>query len=266
MPAPSASRQRRARPCAARGCRAAARAAGPRCWPGTAAGAAAHSMPASSAGLPLRDRVLDVRARDVVQRAPSSCPGCGTATPASRPRARRSPPCPRRLDDEAARGSCAGRRGSVITGWMSRSSGRNAPIAVLIDSPRPANAVAEALAGSPARPRACPRRTCSGTRRARPASRPARARSCRRPGKSRADLPRVISTYFRPSADRGRTSSVESFGSGPASLSSVSVRTAITRPLSSCFGLDLGDRADARAADLDVVADRRAARRSASPR
>ena len=47
----------------------------------------------------------------------------------------------------------------------------------------------------------------------------------------------MISTYLRPSAERGRTISVESFGSGPASLSSVSVSTAITRPSSSVLGL-----------------------------
>jgi hypothetical protein len=45
-------------------------------------------------------------------------------------------------------------------------------------------------------------------------------------------VPRVISTYFRPSAERGRTSSVESRGSGDTLRSSVRSSTAIVLPSS----------------------------------
>ncbi len=49
----------------------------------------------------------------------------------------------------------------------------------------------------------------------------------------------MTSTYFRPSAERERTSSEESLGSGPASLSSVSPSTAITVPSRSVLGVIL---------------------------
>ena len=86
--------------------------------------------------------------------------------------------------------------------------------------------------------------------------RPARAGSCRRPGSPASTCPRVISTYLRPSAERGRTISVESLGSGPTSLSSLSVEHGDHAcRCSSVSGLIALDRADARAADPDVVAD-----------
>ena len=118
----------------------------------------------------------------------------------------------------------------------SRSSGRKAPIAVLIDSPRPANAVPK-----PSR-FTCEAERVSSSNMFRNSSSStgvsARAIGIVSPSwKLACDRPRVISTYLRPSADRGRTISVESSGSGPASLSSVRSTTAITRPLSSWRGL-----------------------------
>ena len=136
-----------------------------------------------------------------------------------------SPKKRRRLVSGAAR-FCA-------TGTMSRSSGRNAPIAVLIDSPRPANAspkpvVLAAIASrvsSSNMPRTSSNSTGVGVAEASgivaPSSKPS------------LSVPRVISTYLRPSAERGRTISVESCGSGATSRSSVRSSTAIVEP-SSC--------------------------------
>ena len=44
------------------------------------------------------------------------------------------------------------------------------------------------------------------------------------------DVPFVISTYLRPSAERGRMSTVESTGSGLTVVSSLSVSSALTEP------------------------------------
>ena len=44
------------------------------------------------------------------------------------------------------------------------------------------------------------------------------------------DVPLVISTYLRPSAERGRMSTVESTGSGLTVVSSLSVSSAVTEP------------------------------------
>ena len=46
----------------------------------------------------------------------------------------------------------------------------------------------------------------------------------------------MISTYFSPSAERGRTISVESFGSGSTLFSSFIVITASTLPSAWCTG------------------------------
>ena len=50
-------------------------------------------------------------------------------------------------------------------------------------------------------------------------------------------LPWVISTYFRPSADFGRTRIRESLGSGSTALSSFIDSSAVTRPLPWFFGV-----------------------------
>ena len=123
-----------------------------------------------------------------------------------------------------------------ITGMTSRSSGRKAPIAVLIDSPRPANVVPK-----PSR-LACEAARVSSSNMFRNSSSSTGSLACvsaivSPSWKPSDDLPRVISTYLRPSAERGRTISVESRGSGPASLSSVSPSTAITVPSSRVRGL-----------------------------
>ena len=97
-------------------------------------------MPASSAGLPLvieswmYGRATSRSAAIVASRLRNSdaCVSAAGATIAAV-----SPSsC-----DERARSPVSGAERFRITGTMSRSSGRNAPIAVLIDSPRPANAV-----------------------------------------------------------------------------------------------------------------------------
>ena len=119
------------------------------------------------------------------------------------------------------------------TGTTSRSSGRNEPIAVLIDSPRPAKASPKPVVLAPIAsrvsssnmPRTSSNSTGVGVAWAigivAPSSKPS------------LSVPRVISTYLRPSAERGRTISVESCGSGPASRSSVRSRIAMVVP-SSC--------------------------------
>ena len=50
-------------------------------------------------------------------------------------------------------------------------------------------------------------------------------------GQPRFEVPLVSSTYFRPSADRGRTMTVESIGSGLTVVSSFSPSCAVTVPL-----------------------------------
>jgi hypothetical protein len=123
-----------------------------------------------------------------------------------------------------------------ITGMMSVSSGRKAPIAVLIDSPRPANAVPKPWRF------ACEAARVSSSNMFRNSSSSTGVLACASAivspsWKVSRERPRVTSTYLSPSAERGRTSSVESSGSGPASLSSVRVSTAITVPSSSVLGL-----------------------------
>ena len=98
-------------------------------------------MPASSAGLRLVIESWMYGRATSSQRAPSSCRGCGTATPASRRPGATIAAVVAELGDEPREAACSGADRFCITGMMSRSSGRNAPIAVLIDSPRPANAV-----------------------------------------------------------------------------------------------------------------------------
>ena len=80
------------------------------------------------------------------------------------------------------------------------------------------------------------------------------AGSSRRPAKPWLEVPLVISTYFRPSAERGRMSTVESTGSGLTVVSSLSVSTRADRAVLGGDRGDVGHRADARAADAHVVA------------
>ena len=60
--------------------------------------------------------------------------------------------------------------------------------------------------------------------------------------------------YFRPSDERGRTSSVESAGTGSISLSSFIVTCAYARAVLALLGLDLRDEAHPRAADPHLEA------------
>jgi NAD(P)-dependent dehydrogenase (short-subunit alcohol dehydrogenase family) len=55
--------------------------------------------------------------------------------------------------------------------------------------------------------------------------------------KPRLEVPLVISTYFSPSAERGRMSTVESTGSGLTVVSSLSVSSALTEPSSAVTGV-----------------------------
>jgi hypothetical protein len=118
------------------------------------------------------------------------------------------------------------------TGMMSRKSGRNAPIAWLMLWPRPANAspkpcrfdAAAARVSSSNMFRNSSNSTGAGVAEASgivsPSSKPS------------LDVPRLSSTYFSPSADRDRTITVESFGSGETERSSLSPSSAMLLPSS----------------------------------
>ena len=116
------------------------------------------------------------------------------------------------------------------TGMMSRSSGRSAPIAWLMLCPRPANAS----------PNSC-RLVCDASRVSSSnmftnssnstGAGVAEASGIVSPSsKPSSEVPRVSSTYFRPSAERGRISTVVSFGSGETARSSLSPSTATLVP------------------------------------
>ena len=116
------------------------------------------------------------------------------------------------------------------TGTTSRSSGASAPIAWLRPAPRPANASPKprrlawiaARVGSSNMLRKSSNSTGAGVALASgivsPSSKPS------------SDVPRVSSTYLRPSAERGRTSTVVSRGSGSAVRSSFRPSTAMLVP------------------------------------
>ena len=75
------------------------------------------------------------------------------------------------------------------------------------------------------------RRRCSGPRRSRPARASRRRAAAPRPaGSPRSKSPWSISRYLRPSAERARTITVESTGSGSTSLSSFRSSRALTLP------------------------------------
>ena len=94
-----------------------------------------------------------------------------TARPAPRPPARRSRAVSPSSAKKRAQVRVSGSDRFCATGMMSRSSGRSAPIAVLIARAAAGERVAEARRGSSCDRRARRRRrTCSRTRRTRPAS------------------------------------------------------------------------------------------------
>ncbi len=118
------------------------------------------------------------------------------------------------------------------TGMTSRSSVRNAPIAVLIDSPRPANASPKPVVLAAAASRVSSSNMLSTSSNSTGAGVAAAIGIVAPSAKPRSSLPRVTSTNFRPSAERGRMISVESRGSGEASRSIVRSSTAIVEPSS----------------------------------
>ena len=81
-------------------------------------------------------------------------------------------------------------------------------------------------------------------------------------GQPRLEVPLVSSTYFRPSAERGRTMTVESIGSGLTVVSSFRPSSRGDRAVAVADGVDRVDDADARAAEAHLVALHQAARRS----
>ena len=116
-----------------------------------------RGSPASSAGTPpvieswMYGRATSRRARNVMSRFTNSS-ACASAAGATIAAVRPS-------ERKKRRRSVSGEERFWATGMMSRSSGRKAPIAVLIDSPRPANASPKPTCSRPPR-RACRRRTC----------------------------------------------------------------------------------------------------------
>ena len=141
------------------------------------------------------------------------------------------------------------------TGMMSRSSGRNAPIAWLRLCAAAGERVAEAAAGSCcAASRVCSSNMFTNSSNSTGAGVACASGIVSPSAKPSSDVPRVSSTYFRPSAERGRMISVESFGSGSTDFSSFRPRTAMLVPSSLPLDVDRVDRADARAADPHLVA------------
>ena len=127
----AASRAARGRPGAARG-------TAPRCWRRNGRWTGKSGSPRRAPGA-RRDRVLDLGARDLGAARRTSCRGCGTARPASRPPGATSAP-PGRARGRSRRRPRVGVGEVLATGCRLRSSGRKTPIALLIDSPRPASA------------------------------------------------------------------------------------------------------------------------------
>ncbi len=134
----------------------------------------------------------------------------------------------------AARASDAKKRFSRVsgadrffaTGSRSASSGTNAWIASLMSWPRPARPPPK-----PSRERRCPTRVFASNMLKKSSSSTTAGRAWRTgivapAGRPACPAPGVSSTYFRPSDERGLTSSVESAGIGSMLLSSFIVTCA----------------------------------------
>ena len=148
----------------------------------------------------------------------------------------------------------AGRRGSPSpTSGGPRAPGSR-PIVSLRSAPRPLRASPKPTRFSPAALRASARRTCRAPGRARPGCASGAAAASPPSASVRSERPRSSSTYFRPSAERGRTVTCESAGTAPSLRSSFSVSCAPTVPPGSRTGSIAVDDADAEAAGAHLVA------------
>jgi len=122
-----------------------------------------------------------------------------------------------------------------VTGMMSTSSGRRAPIAWLMLWPRPANASPNSRRLICAASRVGWSNMFTNSSNSTGAGVACASGIVSPSSKPWSDVPRVISTYLRPSAERGRMSTVESLGSGATVFSSLSPSTAMFVP--SCWRL-----------------------------
>ena len=123
------------------------------------------------------------------------------------------------------------------TGWMSRSSAGSTPSAVLMLSPRPANASPKPWRFSCIAVRVSSLNMLVNSSNSTGAGRDAESGIVSPSSKPESERPRVISTYLRPSADFGRMITVESFGSGLTSRSSLRPISATLVSFSSRFAL-----------------------------
>ena len=247
--------QRRAR-------RAGARGTAPRCWPGTAAARGTTRSP-RRASRALGDRLLDVRPRDlanarkVVSRLHEQR---RLALGGRRDDPRRVGRAPR---TKRGRGFVSGLGQVPRDRAMSRSSGRKAPIAWLMSRAAAGERVAEPFAGSSASRRAWPRRTCSRTRRTRPARAwPSRAGSCRRPSKPSRRAAGHLDVLEAERGARPDDATVESHRQRLDGALQLQLEHGDARAVVLALAADLVDDADARAADPHLVAAHEVRRRS----
>ena len=134
------------------------------------------------------------------------------------------------LLEEARPAACRVAPGVRITGGRSPSSSGSAASVRLSRRAAPGEPGAEVLQVPIDVLARAARRRSRRSRRAR-GRRPARSRSATAPSAQlAAESPRTSSTYFRPSAERGRMRIVESAGIGEAALSSFSVSSAPAAP------------------------------------
>ena len=188
------------------------------------------SIPASSvAGPSVIDSWMNGatlrRAPNVASRLTNSC-ACDSAAGATIAAVRAS--------ERTNRGrSVSGLARLRATGMTSRSSGRNAPIAWLMLEPRPASASPNPLRFTRAAARVSSSNMFTNSSNSTGAGRGvARAGSWRRRRSPRPTSRGWICRYLRPSAERGRTISVESTGSGSTERSSLSESSAMFWPSS----------------------------------
>ena len=159
------------------------------------------------------------------------------------------------LSERIRRGrSASGLARLRATGMMSRSSGRKAPIAWFRLAPRPASASPNPLRFTRAAARVSSSNMFRNSSNSTGAGVAWASGIVAPSAKPSSDVPRAISTYFRPSAERGRTIIVESTGSGSTERSSLSDEERHAGAVRPPLDADRVDDADARAADPDLVA------------
>ena len=193
-----------------------------------------------------KGRAIDAKAVNDVSRFTNS-DACSSATGATSADARASE-AKKRLS------RVSGSERLRATGSRSVTSGTNASIAVLRSGPRPAKPPPKPSSELREPTRVLSSNMSKSSSSSTTAGRAWRTGIVEPAGRPARPSPGVSSMYLRPSEERGRTSRVESAGTGSISLSSFIVTCAYAVPSALLLRLDLRDEAHAGAADAHLEA------------